>query len=105
MMFKDRVSASRMGIALAAALLLLGVPTLSGAAPTQAECSNAWDDSAADDTCDNESISVSGEDCRVTASCLTEDPWFSLATDITTSLSNVDDLHNCSGSLNVGSCS
>ncbi len=105
MMFKDRVSASRMGIALAAALLLLGVPTLSGAAPTQSQCSDAWSESSADDTCDNESISVSGDNCRVTASCLTEDPWFSLAADITTSLANVDDLQNCSGSLNVGSCS
>ncbi len=105
MVSKDRVSASRMGIALAAALLLLGVPTLSGAAPTQSQCADAWSESAADDTCDNESISVSGDNCRVTASCLTEDSWFSLAADITTSLSNVDDLHNCSGSLNVGSCS
>ena len=41
MMSKDRVSLSRIGIALAAALLLLGVPTLSGAAPTIEQCKSA----------------------------------------------------------------
>ena len=92
-------------VVLAAALLLLGVPALSGAAPTQSQCESAWGDSSADDTCGNEYIIVEDEKCRVSASCLTEDPWSSRATTILTSLANVDDLHNCSSSLQVGSCS
>lgn len=105
-MSKDQVLLSGIGIALAAALLLLGVPALSGAAaPTQSQCEDAWEDSDADDSCDNEYIVVEDEKCRVSASCLTEDPWDSRATTILTSLANVDDLENCSGSLQVGSCS
>ncbi len=52
----------RISLALAAALLLLGVPTLSGAAaPTQVDCSLAFTNSSAEDSCVASSITVSGD--------------------------------------------
>lgn len=49
-MLNHRVFPLRIGLALAAALLLLGVPALSGAA-TDSECQTEWAESGADDSC------------------------------------------------------
>ena len=93
--------------------------------PTAAQCSEKWGESEADDTCRNESISVDGGLCSISAQCKvpglvtvlgsvpgniqtddgkTEgtDSYFS--TSIQTALDNVADLRNCNGELTVGSC-
>ncbi len=101
-----RVFSLRTGLALAATLLLLSVPALSGAA-TDSECSDEWTESAADGSCDNESISASGDtDCAIGASCTTgQGQGNSRYATITVHLERVDELHNCNGHLQVGSCS
>ena len=96
----------RISLALAAALLLLGVPALSGAAaPTQVDCSLAFTNSPAEDSCTASSITVSGEQCRVRAYCETGYNNDTRVDTVTVPLSDVDDLNNCSGYLTVGSCS
>lgn len=102
-MLNHRVFSLRIGLALAAVLMLLGVPALSGAA-TDAECQDAWADSSADDSCDAGHIAAAGDDnCSVTASCEIGN-GSSRSDSITTALSNVDDLNNCGGFLRVGNC-
>ena len=120
--------------ALVAALLLFCLPAAASGegsssdaeetAPTAAQCSAMWGESEADNTCRNESISVEGGLCSISAQCKlpafvlsaapvanietndgkTEgtDQFFS--TSIQTALANVDDLHNCNGELTVGDC-
>ena len=91
-------------VVLAAALLLLGVPALSGATPpTQSQCESAWEDSAADDTCDNENISVHENNCSIGTSC-TDTNGQTVGQNFLISLEYVDDLNNCNGRLKVGNC-
>ena len=113
----------RIGVALAAALLLFSFPAASSdtaiapPAPTDAQCSQKWGDSEADDSCQNESISVDGVQCRVQADCLmtitehnpTETNSTSLggtysSTEILATLDDVARLYNCGGVLTIGSC-
>lgn len=96
----------RIGLVLAVAVLLLGVPTQSGAA-TDSECRDEWSESPADDSCSNESISASGNtDCTISASCNMSSGGQGQKRDdeITVHLGRVDELENCDGWLQVGSC-
>ena len=104
-MLNHRVFPLRIGLALAATLMLLGVPALSGAA-TDSECSTEWSESGADDSCWSETISASGDtDCEIGASCATsQGQGNSRYTTITVHLSRVDELNNCNGHLKVGNC-
>ena len=104
----------RIGTALAAALLPLGVATAASAqtsdsscpsTPTWAECRAAWDDSSAQETCVLPEIYVAGSKCRLNAWCYTGEneaarDW----TDIEACVGDIDNLSNCSGSFRVGSC-
>ena len=108
----------------AAALLLFSFPAVSQDStssvvawpvPTDAQCSEKWGDSEADDSCQNESISVEDGLCRVEAECLvpltsasiddsgtlqiTYDP-----TEARVLLDEVARLYNCGGLLTVGNC-
>ena len=104
-MSKDRVSPSRIGLALTFALLLLGVPTLSGATPTAAQCESEWEESPADDSCYQESFSVSPTgNCSVVARCQREIREMNNASFLI-GIEYFDDLHNCDGTLQVGACS
>ena len=100
-MSNHSVFSLRIGLVLAA-VLLLGVPTLSGAA-TDSECSDAWDDSGADDSCSNEQIVAQGDDCWITALCQMASGG-SRSDSITVSLASTDDINNCNGFLSTGSC-
>ena len=95
----------RIGLALAAVLLLLGIPALSWAS-----CASEWVNSAANDTCENESFTQSGSisniQCKITATCrVSNSPVQDRIDTITVAESDVADLHNCSGYLQVGACS
>ena len=105
-MFNSPVFPLRIGLVLAAVLLLLGIPALSGAA-TDGECRSEWSESGADDSCWSESISASGAtDCEIGASCATgQGQGNSRYATITVHLGRVDELNNCNGWLQVGSCS
>ena len=110
-MFNSPVFPLRIGLVLAAALLLLGVPALSGAevtegqpVPTQSECANAYADSSAADTCSRETISVIGNKCRIVAYCTMSGGFWTQETEIETILGNVEILSNCNGYLRTGSC-
>ncbi len=120
----------RIGIALAAALLLFALPAAgsedsdSGAVgvvieepPTAAQCESQWASSAADETCQNESISAEDGMCRVEAECLWPvmtssqeencwlcDVYYAVDNDFLGSLDEVARLSNCEGTLTVGSC-
>ena len=121
----------RFAAALAAALLLLGAASpasagggigsaaTSGSAnsstpaspcstpPTQAECSEAWEDNSAQSTCSasNTQISVDGNDCSISSRCSTDTTAFPYnVTSITVCVSKVSQLTNCDGFLSVGSC-
>ena len=85
------------GVALAAALFLLGVATESQAA-TAAQCEAEWAQSSADDTCSNEQISASGDDCTITALCTMSD-GSSRSDSVTSNLSSVSGLNNCNGTI------
>ena len=93
----------RTGIALAAALLLLGAATESRAAATDAQCSTQWSNSAADDTCSDEQIQAQGNHCRISASC-TMSNGSSRSDSITVGLNQVSFIENCDGSLTLGQC-
>ena len=88
----------RISLALATALVLLGVPNLA-----QADCLDEWNGSSADETCDQNGILDFGDRCQIHASCGTRSGDWVNST-ITVSLDDVADLHNCDGSLQVGNC-
>ena len=77
-------------------------------------CLDRFRSSSADDTCKNESASIDGlHQCTIEADCetyqqtsLSGDPqtWYEEAS-ITVHWSDVDDLHNCKGELELGGCS
>ena len=94
---------SRIGIALAAAMLLLGVATPSWADATNAQCSAKWGESSADDSCSNEQITASGDDCRITALC-TMSNGAGRSDSITVHLNQVSGIRNCNGFLTLGHC-
>ena len=113
---------SRIAAALAAALLLCGLPAageatsssaVSPVAPTVSQCETEWGKSQADDECRNESVTVGGIMCRVEAECLvtltssdnsTSDGDTYSSTEAEAALDEVADLYNCGGVLTVGSC-
>ena len=89
----------RIGIALVAVLLLLGVATPGWAQATDAQCSAAWSQSSADDSCSNEQISASSAtECTITASC-TMSNGGSRSDSITSNLNSVSNLKNCNGTI------
>ena len=114
------------GAALVVVLLAFSFPAVSqdstsSDAPTDAQCSDNWADSAADDTCRNESVTAEGGMCRVEAECkvaallvsapvnvptddnkTNQDNFFSNS--MLATLDEVANLHNCNGVLTVGSC-
>ena len=96
----------RTGIVAVAALLLLGVAMPGWASPpTQSECEQRWSWSSADDTCSDESISVSGSKCRISAQCERAWPYPARNASITVWLDQVSRLLNCDGNLYVaGAC-
>ena len=99
----DRSSRSlRFGVALAAALSLLGATTESRAA-TNAQCSAQWSNSTADDTCSNEDIKAQGNNCRIAASC-TMSNGGNRSDNITVGLNQVSFIENCDGFLTLGQC-
>ena len=91
-------------IALAAALLLLGVATASQAFPPgPSQCMNKYVQSDADDTCQNEDVTIDGNNCSFTAECRdSEGDWRN--TSITVSPEEATQLNNCNGTLTLGSC-
>ena len=117
----------RIGIVLAAVLLLIGAPTLGGAQETDCassassaitqECQSEWQSSAAMLECSHSRVSSAGRSgstgnkCHISASCLTgvisavnpSEPQY-MSVDIEVCLEDVSDLINCSGNLQVGSC-
>ena len=120
----------RIGIALAACLLLLGAAPPAGACvtcsaytsgsepprastsivqslspPTVAECWAAWHDSSATLTCGGEEMSVAGSYCSVGAWCETGTTYLvTRFTEIEASVDDIADLNNCDATLRVGSC-
>ncbi len=114
----------RIGVALAAVLLLTGAPTLGGAQETDCasspttnqECESEWQSSAAMPECLHARVSATssrntGNKCNISANCLTgvisavnpTEPQ-TMPVDIEVCLEDVSDLNNCSGNLQVGSC-
>ena len=96
---------SRIGIALAATLFLLGIPAVSEALPPgPSECMSKytiW--SGADDTCRNENVTVVGYQCQFTAECRnSEGDWVN--TQISVTPEEATQLNNCNGVLTLGSC-
>ncbi len=111
----------RMGVALAAALMLSALPTAasdnnatdaiettSDEPPTVAECEHQYASSAADDTCRNETITAEDGMCRIQAECLAPVTAGSGETyydnDFLGGLYEVVRLSNCGGTLTAGSC-
>ena len=113
----------RIGVALAAALLLFGSPAVSedsgedsavGApSPTDTECANAWAESDAKGTCENGSATAEAGLCRIETNCLVtvtstsplrDDTDTTAYTEILATQDEVADLHNCGGVLTVGNC-
>ena len=119
-----RVLPFGIGVALVAVLLAFSFPAVSQdstssavAAPvvTDAQCSEKWGDSKANDTCQNESVTADGGLCRVEAECLAQltsaqnnnnepiqNTYYS--TSISATLDQVANLYNCGGLLTIGSC-
>ena len=101
--------ALRFGIALASILLLAGPPAL---ATDTASCEDAWEDSSASETCKEPDILFGDwqgclQCCSIFAKChtgnsLSPDPY--MTTGIAVTLSEVDGLENCLGTLTSGSC-
>ena len=90
--------------ALAAVLLLLGVASPAWADVTQAQCAAEWADSAADDECSSEEITVrDGGDCQISASC-TMDNGGSRTDSYAAALDKISDLVNCNGFLKLEEC-
>ena len=91
---------NRFAVALAACLFLLGAATESRATgATDAQCSTAWSQSSADDTCSNENIYASSEtECTITASC-TMSNGGNRSDSITSNLNSVSNLKNCNGTI------
>ena len=91
-------------IALAAALLLLGTPTVSEAVPPgNTACTAKYVQSDADDTCRNETVTAQGWNCQVVAECKNSArDWVS--SQITVNYNDVSNLNNCNGVLTNGSC-
>ncbi len=99
----------KVGIALAAGLLLLGVATGSRAddeaekAQATMQCKAEWADSPASDSCSDMQIDIADDDdCVVSAMCTSGEAQ-SLTT-ITVALGSVSGLHNCAGTLTDGDC-
>ena len=94
----------RFGLALAVVLPLLGLPAVSEAIPpTDSKCNNKYVQSDADDTCQNESVTAQGWNCRVVAECRRGDGSYN-NTEITASPDDTTRLNNCDGVLTIGSC-
>lgn len=94
----------RFGVALAAALLLLGAATPDwAAAATQAECEAEWALSDADEQCSNEEITPMGDECLISAECTTDSGGTREDT-YKAPLDNISDLNNCNGWLKLESC-
>ena len=93
-------------VVLATVLLLLGLAPLAWADVTQAQCAAEWANSAADDECIDEEISVRASDdyCVINASCVMDNGGTrndSYAAD----LDDVSDLVNCNGFIKFeGDC-
>ena len=102
----NRAAAAAGILAFAFAVLVGGVSQSTADAPTQTECSEAWDESPAADYCSNTTISVAEEECDVTASCsvevtlnftngATDSKIYTPSVDLATSLGKVDDIDIC----------
>ena len=98
----SRFDLRRSGVALAAALLL-GAAAPAWADATQAQCNAKWGESSADDSCSNEQITPTGDNCRITASCTTTYGG-NVSDSITVHLDQVSGLRNCDGDLTLGHC-
>lgn len=83
-------------LTLAAALSLAGVLAEAQAA-TQSECISEFRDSDAQDSCELDTASASGDNCTLGGLCSHGGSWHN--TSITVDIDDVDDLQNCSGSL------
>ena len=109
----SRLNLLRTGIALAAVLLLAAPPALATSASA---CSEEWEDSRASDTCKEPSFAFGDygngnnqclQCCSIFAKCHTGNNFSSNPyhlDGIAVPLDDVDDLNNCSGYLQVGSC-
>lgn len=91
------------------ALIALSIPAIYVYAATQTECANAWDESSADDSCKDETITVNNAGkCNVKASCrrhygypVATQYW---AAEYTGTTNQIKSLHNCQGELKENSC-
>lgn len=102
------------GIVLVSTLLLASPPALGQSA---SDCSDAWDDSAASNTCDQPtfsytSVTLTTGNCTIETNCLTGEWDLSSyplvqekqANSITVPTASVEHLENCSGTLKIWSC-
>ena len=85
-------------IAAVAALLLLGAASPARAA-TDAQCSTAWNESSASDTCTSSSIYAEGDNCVIYYSCTKSNGNSGGSQSITSALNSVSGLRNCNGLL------
>ena len=88
----------RIGIALAAVFLLLGVAAESEAA-TPAQCEAQFNNSSASDSCTFNSATTDGDQCTIYYSCTTSSGGSSGSQSITSALGSVSGLNNCNGEL------
>ena len=87
-------------VAVSALIFALGVSGLvqEAWAATVSQCTDEFSDSSAGDTCKIGTITVSGDDCTINASCKKWGTAY-FSTSITVNLDDVDDLLNCEGTL------
>ena len=112
-------SRTRAMLVLAAFALALAAPAIeeakaqSGEAVTQADCKTAWNSASARPTCSTtpNDILLSNGQCRIKKACQYYGPGpfgpnqlQHKSNDVTVPVGDVDDLHNCDGDLQVGSC-
>lgn len=100
-----------------AAFLVIGAgaflapATAQNSDPTVQQCSDAWGNSSASQSCglnqvhDNlASISVSGGQCSVSVDCSTSTYGVHRNTSFTGSVNEMGRLHNCNGNLKLDGC-
>ena len=73
--------------------------------PKKIDCSGAFSESGAAASCTLDSVSVSGHNCQIGASCRSSAGGsFDTTNNVSVSENDARRLSNCSGTLRVGSC-
>ena len=89
--------------AFAAALFLLAAAG-DAAAASYWQCTNAFDQSDAHDSCQGVAIKVQDGECWINAGCRRDNGWQYRITQITASVADTADLVVCDGNLTIDSC-